>query len=166
MEKNSGESSDFRIGGTKPSVANSTPTPTRVRERAGSVNVGRWPTHSGRRHQKMRKSFAVDRRHLLILSFYCFIGKKMRRNLLKLSNFLLKTVCSEIRQFRSGGFFNSNRLRAFYCFFHESWEWAGFKPRSLTLQPLALILAIWFYMISLKTQRERETLTGCPPGFK
>ena len=29
----------------------------------------------------------------------------MRRNLLKLSNFLLKTVCSEIRHFRSGGFF-------------------------------------------------------------
>ena len=66
----------FRIGGTKPSVANSTPTPTRVRERAGSVNVGRWPTHSGRRHQKMRKSFAVDRRHLLIFSVYVFIGKK------------------------------------------------------------------------------------------
>ena len=75
-KKNSVESSDFRIGGTKPSVANSTPTPTRVRERAGSVNVGRWPTHSGRRHQKMRKSFAVDRRHLLIFSVYVFIGKK------------------------------------------------------------------------------------------
>ena len=85
----SGDSIKFRFGWKKkfrrkfgfsdrrkPSVANSTPTPTRVRERAGSVNVGRWPTHSGRRHQKMRKSFAVDRRHLLILSFYVFIGKK------------------------------------------------------------------------------------------
>ena len=53
----------------------------------------------------------------------------MRRNLLKLSNFLLKTVCSKIRHFKSGGFFKFKSSPCVLMFFPRKLRVGGIQTK-------------------------------------